>query len=454
MNQNSRDGFSSRFGVFAAVIGSAVGLGNIWRFPYMAGENGGAAFLIIYFAFILIIGIPAMLSEFIIGRRGQSDSYGSFKQLAPKKPWYLVGLMGILAAFVILTFYSTITGWTLEYVILAVKDVFSSTAAIQDPKQVFEHFHTQAARPLIWQLTTITIAALVVLFGVRKGIEGSAKILMPMLCVFLLILAVKSLTLPGSVEGMKFLFKPDFSKLNSSVLLAALGQAVFSLSVATGVLITYGSYIKKEVNMSRTAFSVSIADTFLAVLAGIAIFPAVYSFGMQPDQGPGLVFVVLPGIFQQMTGGVYFALLFFILVAVAGITSIISLLEAVVAPLVERFKLKRIVATSIAAGLACALGAFTTLSFGPLKHVKLFNKSLFDVSDFFASNILLPLGAFFLLVFLGWFYDIKQTKDELSNQGRLKLQLFPVFVFIIRFIAPTGILLVFLKGLGVFSFFG
>ncbi|MCL2681977.1 MAG: sodium-dependent transporter [Bacteroidales bacterium] len=449
MNQNSRDGFSSRFGVFAAVIGSAVGLGNIWRFPYMAGENGGAAFLIIYFAFVLIIGIPAMLSEFIIGRRGQSNSYGSFKKLAPKKPWYLVGLMGILAAFVILTFYSTITGWTLEYVVLAVKDVFSSTTAVQDPKQVFEHFHTQAARPLIWQLTTMFLAAVVIMFGVRKGIESSAKVLMPLLFVFLVILAVKALTLPGSAEGLKFLFKPDFSKINSDVLLAALGQSVFSLSVGMGALITYGSYIKKDVNMSRTAFSVSITDCIMAILAGMAIFPAVYSFGMYPDQGPGLVFVVLPAIFQQMTGGVYFALLFFVLVAIAGITSIISLLEVIVAYLVEEFKLKRVLATTVATTLACALGAFTTLSFGPLKHVQIFNKSIFDNSDFFASNILLPLGALFVVVFLGWFYDIRQTKDELSNQGTLKIRLFPVFMFIIRFIAPIAILMVFLKGLGV-----
>jgi NSS family neurotransmitter:Na+ symporter len=450
MNQNSRDGFSSRFGVFAAVIGSAVGLGNIWRFPYMAGENGGGAFLIVYFAFVLIIGIPAMLSEFIVGRRGQSNSYGSFKRLAPKKPWYLVGLMGILAAFVILTFYSTITGWTLEYVVIAVKDVFSSSAVVQDPAQVFEHFHTQAVKPLVWQVATMSMAAFVIMFGVRKGIEKSAKILMPLLFVFLAVLAVKALTLPGSAEGLRFLFNPDFSKINSNVLLSAMGQATFSLSVGMGALITYGSYIKKDVNLSRTAFSVSITDTLMAILAGVAIFPAVFSFGMSPEQGPGLVFVVLPSIFQQMVGGVYFALLFFVLVAIAGVTSIISLLEVIVAYFVEEFKIKRILATTIATVLACALGVFTTLSFGPLKHVKIFNKSIFDNSDFFASNILLPLGAFFVVVFLGWFFDIKQTKDEISNQGTLKVRLFPVFVLIIRFVAPIAVLMVFLKGLGLF----
>jgi NSS family neurotransmitter:Na+ symporter len=450
MNQTPRDGFSSKFGVFAAVVGSAVGLGNIWRFPYMAGENGGAAFLIVYFGFILIIGIPAMLSEFIIGRRGQSNSYGSFKKLAPKKPWFLVGLMGILASFVILTFYSTITGWTLEYVGFAIKDIFSSTNVVQDPEQVFEHFHTQAIKPLVWQLTIMLISAVIIMFGVKKGIEKSAKILMPLLFVFLAILAVKSLTLPGSMAGVKFLFNPDFSKINATVLLKALGQATFSLSVGMGALITYGSYIKKDNNLTQTAFSVSITDVMMSVLAGVAIFPAVFSFGMAPEQGPGLVFVVLPAIFQQMTGGVYFALLFFVLVAIAGITSIISLIEVIVAYVIEEFKLKRVVATAVSTGLACVLGVLTTLSFGPLKHIKLFNQSIFDNADFFASNILLTLGAFFTVVFLGWSYDIKQTKDELSNQGTLKVRLFPVFVFIIRFIAPVAILLVFLRGVGAF----
>jgi NSS family neurotransmitter:Na+ symporter len=304
--------------------------------------------------------------------------------------------------------------------------------------------------PLVWQIATLSISAVIIMFGVRKGIESSAKILMPLLFIFLVILAVKSLTLPGSKEGLKFLFYPDFSKIDANVLLKALGQAVFSLSVGMGALITYGSYIRKDVNMSRTAFSVSITDTVMAILAGVAIFPALFSFGMSPEQGPGLVFVVLPTIFSQMTGGIYVALLFFVLLAIAGITSIISLLEVIVAYLVEEFKLKRFFATAVATTLACVLGAFTTLSFGPLSHVKIFNQSIFDNSDFLASNILLPLGAFFTVIFLGWFYDIKQTKDELSNQKTLNVWLFPVFVFIIRFIAPIAILMVFLKGLGVF----
>ena len=454
MNHSIRDSFSGRFGVFIAVVGSAVGLGNIWRFPYMVGEHGGGAFIIVYFAFVLMIGFTAMLSEFVIGRRGQGNSYRSFKQLSPKQPWYLVGLMGILAAFVIIMFYSTISGWVLEYVVLAVKDIFSSSAATRDPAQVFEHFHTHAVRPVVWQVVIMLMTAAIILFGVRNGIEKSAKILMPLLLVLMIILAVNSLMLPGASEGLRFLFHVDFSKIDGNVLLSALGQAVFSQSVGMGVMITYGSYIKKCNNLAQTAFYVSITNMLVAILAGIIIFPAVFSFGMDSAQGPGLVFVIFPAIFQQMTGGVLFALLFFVLVAIAALTSLVSLLEVVVAYCVEEFKMKRSVATAATTILGCVLGAFATLSFGPLSHIAPFQSfgvdmSIFDVSDFLASNILLPLGAFFVFVFLGWFYDIEQTKDEVSNQGALKVRLFPVFVFIIRYVAPLAILLVFLRGVGL-----
>ena len=447
MNQQ-RDSFGSKFGVFAAVVGSAVGLGNIWRFPYMAGENGGGAFLIVYFAFVLIIGIPVVLSEFIIGRRGQSNSYGSFRKLAPEKPWYLVGLMGIFAAFIILAFYSTVAGWTLEYIFLSVKNIFSSPAGT--PAEVFENFHTGSFLPVLWQLIFMILTAIIIFGGVQKGIEKYSKILMPMLFLLLVILSVKAISLPNSSEGLKFLFNPDFSKVDSNVILSALGQAAFSLSIGMGCLITYGSYIKKDNNLTKMAFSVSIADMCIAILAGVAIFPAIFSFGLSPAQGPGLVYIVLPEIFEQMTGGTFFSLLFFVLLAIAALTSSISLLEVVVAYFTEEFKMKRSTATIVATSLSAVLGVFTTLSFGPLKNAAIFKKSIFDSCDFLATNILLPLGAFFIVVFLGWFYDKKQTKDELSNHGTLKVRLFPLFMFIIRFIAPLAILLVFLQGLGIF----
>lgn len=450
MNHGTRDNFASKFGVFAAAVGSAVGLGNIWRFPYVAGENGGGAFLIIYFAFVIIIGIPVVTSEFIIGRRGQSNSYRAFKNLSPGKPWYLVGLMGIIAAFIILAFYSTIAGWTLEYVFLSIKNLFSSNSN-GSPELVFNDFHTSIAAPIVSQLIFMIITVLIILGGVKKGIEKSSKILMPLLFIILIVLSIRSICLPGASKGLEFLFNPDFSKINSDVILSALGQAAFSLSIGMGALITYGSYIKKDVNLPKTAFFVSISDMLIAILAGIAIFPAVFSFGVSPGEGPGLVFIVLPGIFQQMPGGEFFSLLFFILLLIAALTSAISLLEVTVAYFSEEFKMKRRTATIIAALMSTTLGIFTTLSFSSLSDVKIFGKSIFDSCDFLATNILLPLGAFFIVVFLGWFLGKKQVKDEISNQGKLKLKIFfPLFMFIIRFVAPLAIFLVFLKELNIF----
>ncbi|MDR0603924.1 MAG: sodium-dependent transporter [Bacteroidales bacterium] len=450
MNKSRRDGFGSKFGVFAAVVGSAVGLGNIWRFPYVTGENGGGAFLLIYFISVIIIGIPVVLSEFIIGRRGQGNSYGSFKRLSPKTYWYLVGLMGIFAAFIILAFYSTIAGWTLEYIYLSVKNIFSTTTAgISNPETVFNEFHTSTVMPVVWQLVSILLTAFIIIGGVQKGIEKYSKILMPLLFLILVILAIKAITLPGSIDGLKFLLYPDFSKINSNVVLDALGQAAFSLSIGMGVLITYGSYIKKDNNLLKTALAVSVTDMGIAVLAGIAIFPALFAFGLSPQEGAGLVFIVLPEIFQQMFGGQILSLLFFILLAIAAITSSISLLEVIVAYFSEEFKIKRYIATIIGATISAVLGVFATISFGAWKNVKLFGKTIFDNFDFLATNILLPLGSFFILIFLGWSFDVKQTKDEITNQGKLKSWFFPVFLFIIRFVAPLAIFLVFLKRLAI-----
>jgi NSS family neurotransmitter:Na+ symporter len=448
MNHKKRDGFTSKFGAYTAVVGSAVGLGNIWRFPYMTGENGGGAFLLIYFIFVIIIGIPVVLSEFIIGRRGQGNSYASFVRLSPKSYWYLIGLMGIFAAFIILAFYSAVSGWTLHYIYLSVKDIFSP-AVNSSPALIFNEFHRSALMPVVWQLIFMIFTVLIIIGGVRKGIEKSSKILMPLLFIILVVLSVKSVTLPGAMEGLEFLFYPDFSKIDSNVVLSALGQAAFSLSIGMGALITYGSYIRKDTNLFNTALSVSITDMAIAILAGEAIFPALFSFGLSPEQGPGLVFIVLPEVFQQMIGGKFFALLFFILLAIAALTSAISLLEVIVAYFSEEFKMKRRNATIIAAALASVLGVFASLSFGPLRNVNLFDRTIFDNCDFLSTNVLLPLGALCIVIFLGWFYEVEQTKDEITNQGTIKMWFFPVFIFIIRFVAPVAIFLVFLKGLGI-----
>jgi neurotransmitter:Na+ symporter, NSS family len=449
-DSGGRDGFASKFGILCAATGSAIGLGNIWRFPYVVGDNGGGAFLLVYLGFILLLGIPVMLSELVIGRRAQRNAYGSFRLLAPGRPWWIVGIMGIAAAFIILAFYSTIAGWTLEYVYLAITNAFKGKDS-RELADMFTSFHTQAGRPLFWQLVFMIMTAGIIMGGVKKGIEKYSKVLMPFLVLLLLIMAVRSLTLPGAGAGLNFLFKPDFSEINAKVLLAALGQAFFSLSIGMGALITYGSYIGKENKLGQIAVEVSLADTFIAVLAGIAIFPAVFAFKLDPAEGPGLIFNVLPNIFQQMPGGYFVAIIFFVLLAIAALTSSISILEVVVAFMVEELNVGRKKATLMAASAAAMLGVLSTLSFGLMKGVRLGGKSVFDLLDFTASNLLLPLGGLLIVLFVGWYMKGSDVRDEVSNGGILRIRLFRAFVFIIRFIAPVAIAIVFLNSIGLLN---
>ena len=443
-----RDSFGSKFGVIAAAAGSAVGLGNIWRFPYVAGESGGGAFVLIYLSFIFFIGVPVMLSEFIIGRKAKLNTYGAFKKLAPGKPWYIIGIMGLIAAFFILAFYSTIAGWTLEYIVKAISNGFEN----QNTTLVFESFKSSTFRPLIWQFVFMGLTAWIVFSGVKDGIEKYTKILMPLLFILIIVMCIRAVTLPGAAKGLEFLFKPDFSKITWSVILEALGQAAFSLSIGMGALITYGSYINKDNNLSKTAIQVSLADTLIAILAGVMIFPAVFALGMDPQAGPGLVFQVLPELFMKMPGGYYFSIIFFILLAVAALTSTVSLLEVVVAFASEELKMSRQKATIIGAISIWLVGIITTLSFSELSDVKLFNLSIFDLLEYVAANILLPIGALLIVIFLGWFLGKKIIANELSNEGSLKLKFLGVFVFIIKYIAPIAIALVFLNSIGIIKF--
>ena len=448
MSENKRASFGSKFGVYAAAVGSAVGLGNIWRFPYMTGENGGAAFILVYFFCVLLLGIPLVMSELMIGRSGQGNSYRAFKNLAPRKPWFLVGLMGIITAFIILSFYGTVAGWTLKYVFSSVENIFVQNS-VTNHAETFTNFYTSSYSPVIFQILFMIITAGIILFGVQKGIEKSSKIMLPMLFIIILILCIRSLTLPNSMAGIKFLFKPDFSKITGKVFLSALGQAFFSLSVGMGALITYGSYVKRDNNITKTSFLVSFTDLIIAILAGIMIFPALFSFGMSPTEGPGLVFVVLPEIFQQMTGGNFFSLLFFILLAVAALTSSISLLEVIVLYITEEFRIKRWIATICATTAAAILGVFTTLSFGALKDILILKKTIFDLADYFANNILLPLGGLMIVIFVGWFLNKKIIKAELTNDGTVKNRLINIFMFMVKFIIPIAIIIVFLNMMNV-----
>ncbi|MDI3525840.1 MAG: neurotransmitter:Na+ symporter, family [Tenuifilum sp.] len=439
----NRDSFGSKFGIIAAAAGSAVGLGNIWKFPYITGQNGGGAFLLIYLFFVLLLGVPVMISEFTIGRKGGRNVFGSFKALAPGSPWYFVGIMGVVAAFVILSFYSAVAGWTLEYIIKAVTVGFSnqSTSELGD---AFTNFLANPIRPIVWQLVFMVLTAFIVAGGIKNGIEKYNKFLMPILVLFLIILCIRSVTLPNASKGLAFLFKPDFSKVSIKTILFAMGQAFFSLSLGMGALITYASYFRKSDDLGRTAVNVSLADTFIAILAGTVIFPAVFSFNIEPTAGPSLVFITLPEIFSHIPLGNVFGIIFFVLLAVAALTSTVSVLEVVVAYFAEELKISRKKATVLASVSIFILGIFASLSFGPLDRFTILGKSIFDALDFLASNILLPGGGLLIVIFVGWYLKKSDLYDEISNSGSLKARYFPVYRFIVRFIAPLAIAAIFI----------
>ena len=433
--------------MIAAAAGSAIGLGNIWRFPYVLGENGGGVFLLIYLLLVAMVGIPVMLSEFTIGRSTQRNPYGAFRRLAPEKPWFLVGLMGIVAAFMILAFYTVVAGWTLEYLYQAVINGFRGLSS-DEINVMFDHFRAGTFRPILWFLIFMFMTAWIVVSGIRKGIEKYTKVLMPFLFVLILVMDVRAVTLPGAMEGLKFLFRPDFSKVSAETILEALGQGFFSLSIGMGTLITYGSYINKKERLGNAALNVTIADTLIAVLAGIAIFPAVFAFGIEPGAGTGLVFKTLPLIFQEMPGGYIFSVIFFLLLAIAALTSTISVLEVIVAFFSEELNITRRAATLLATAAVAILGIFAAGSWGwfAVLHVK--NQNFFGILDFTTANILLPLGGFFIVIFVGWFMGTDRVRAELTNRGEIKAAYMPVFVFLVRFVAPLAIALVFMNGLG------
>jgi len=444
-----RDSFTSKLGIIAAVAGSAVGLGNIWKFPYITGMFGGGAFVLVYLICIALIGLPVVLSEFVIGRKAQKNAIGSFKKLAPGTYWFVPGLMGLVAAFMILAFYGVVAGWTLEYLFKSITNSFAG----KNPAELeglFGGFISQIAKPIFWQIIFMGLTGWIVLAGIKGGIEKASKLLMPLLLFIIVILDIRAITLPGAGEGLAFLFKPDFSKLSAEGMLSALGHAFFSLSLGMGTLITYSSYMSKKENLATTAVQVTIADTLIALLAGIAIFPAVFAFGIEPGAGPGLVFITLPNVFQQMPGGYIFCFLFFLLLAVAALTSSISILEVVVAYFVEELKLARRVATIMATVAITIVGIPCSLSMGVMSKTQFMGKTFFDWLDFIASNVLLPLGGLLIVAFVGWYLGRGKTEAEVTNEGELKAGYLPLFMFLAKFVAPIVIAIVFLHGLGLF----
>ena len=446
-NLESRENFSSSFGILMAAVGSAIGLGNIWRFPTIAGQNGGGAFLIIYLGIVVLIGLPIMVSEFVIGREGRSDAIGSFKNLS-KGPWFASGVLGVLAAFFILSFYGVVAGWTLEYIVKSATNSFVGQSADQITT-MFTSFIADPIKPIIWQVVFMVATALVVSTGVQKGIEKLAKILVPLLLVIIIILDVQALLLPGGKAGLEFLFKPDWSALNWSVVLAALGHAFFSLSLGMGIMITYGSYMDDKENLGKMAIGISIGDTLIALLAGIAIFPAVFSFGIEPTSGAGLVFMSLPNVFAQMTGGYIFGILFFALLALAALTSTMSLLEVVVAYFVDSHNIKRKTATVIALVSITAVGMVASLSNGVLSHIQIGGNNIFDFIDNTTANYFLTTAALISVIFLGWRLDKDIVKKQLTSGGTIKAGYAGAFMFLVKFVVPIAIIIVFLFQIGL-----
>ncbi len=433
-----------------AAVGSAVGLGNIWRFPYICGKYGGGAFLIVYLCFVFLLGSVLMMSEFVIGRRAQHTPIKAFQTLCPKhKAWGLVGLLGIITSFFILSQYLVISGWTTGYVWNSISGTLASLGTDSGAiSNFFKEFSTSQWDPVAFLSIFAVLALLIILGGVQKGIENVSKVLMPLLVVLVLVLCVRSLTLPGAGKGVEYLFSPDFTKLTGEGVLAALGQALFSLSVGMGVLLVYGSYIPVNDNIFKTAMWITVCDTLIAVLAGLAIFPAVFSCGFEPAGGPGLVFHVLPNVFNTMgTTGTIFASIFFVLLMVAAITSAISLLEALTAWFSEHTGTRRMVGALLFFVLTTALGILFSLSLGSLSHVKIAGLCLFDFVDKMNSIYLPPLCALGTIIFFGWVLPEEDIKDEVSNHGTLKIGYYKLFRFLSRYLAPLALLIVLVTGI-------
>lgn len=438
-----RDNWGSRLGFIMAAAGSAVGLGNIWRFPYMTGENGGSAFIIIYLGFVFIIGLSIMMAEFTVGRRSQLAAVGAFKKYSTR--WTFVGVIGVVSAFFIMGFYPVVGGWALAYVFKTFTGLLSSPELIGDS---FGAFITDPVQPLIWFVLFLAANVVIVIKGISGGIEKAGKILMPTLFVLFILLAIRSVTLEGAGAGLEFLFKPDFSKVNGATFLAALGQAFFSLSLGMGCMITYGSYLNKKENLVSSALIVTALDTSVALLAGIAIFPALFAFGMEPAAGPGLVFVVVPQIFAQMGGlGVAFSGLFFVALVVAALTSSVSLLEVVVSYLIDQRNMERKPAVLITAAIMTVTGIFASLSLGVMSGFTLLGVGVFDFFDILTDKIFLAIGGMLLAIFVGWVMKKEDLEDELTNQGTIKFGLFNVWYNLVKYVIPVAVAFVAVAGI-------
>ena len=445
----ARESFGSRFGALVAMAGSAVGLGNLWRFPYLVGENGGAAFIIVYIALSFLICLPIFISEFVIGRRSQKNAFAAFRDLSGGGIWSAVGLFTIIVPLVVLSYYSVIGGWSIEYFVKSLTFSFTGNDSQTAMSTMFSSFVSNPWLPLICHTGFLLGTTIIVVIGIKDGIEKFSKVMMPILFFIVIAIAIYSLTLPGASKGVDYLFNPDFSKIDAKACAAALGQAFFSLSLGFGTIMTYASYVDKKENILFQSTSTAISDLMFALIAGVAIMPAVFAFGLNPQSGPGLVFETLPYVFSQMPAGGIVAILFFIALLVAALTSSISMLEVAVAYLVEERKFSRIGACITLFVLCWIVGALCSLSFGPLSNIQIGGRGLFDFFDNLSSNVLMTLGSLFTVLFVGWRLKKTDIYDEFTNGGTLSTnaRIFGVLWFLIRYIAPLAIITIFLTNL-------
>lgn len=447
--KHNEAGFGSKIGVIAATVGSAVGLGNIWRFPSVVQSNGGSAFLLVYLGCVMLLGIPVMLAEFSLGRAGHSDAVGVMKNLTPGKKWWILGVFGLLSSYLILPFYMVVAGWATEYLFQSITgglfDGISFDANAAGNGEVFtarmNELISSPSTPIIWTYVMIILNLVILLRGVKKGIERLSNVLMPMLFVLLLVFCGISLSLPEAAEGVDFFLRPDFSKVDAGVVISALGQAFFSLSLGMGILVTYASYFPKDTMMTRTAVTVSLSDFAVALLMGLIIFPAVMSFGLNDNPGglagTTLVFVTLPGIFTQMPASQLWAVLFFLLLFVATITSTVSIAEVSIAFLRDRFRMSRTSACLIILLPLFITSAICSLSLGAVPQLKIAGLSVFDFLDSLTTNFLLPMSAIGICIYVGWVLHRDFIKDELTNYGSFHSHAAPVVQFLVKFICPV-----------------
>lgn len=448
---SERANFKNTLGVILATAGSAVGLGNVWRFPYMTGQNGGASYIVIYILCVLLLGIPCMISEFIIGRHSASNTARAYNKMG-NRWWAIIGMLSVSTGFLITCYYVIVSGWCLQYMYATVLGELHGDAAYF--VSYFSDFSSNPWKPLLWVAVFMGITHWVIIHGVRGGIERASKVLMPALFILLLVIVVASCMLPGAERGISFLLKPDFSKIDGSVCLNAMGQSFYSLSIGMGCICTYASYFSRRTNLSQSAIQISVIDCLVAILAGLMIFPAAFSVGVQPDSGPSLIYITLPNVFQQAFSAVPFvgtivSFAFYALMSLAALTSMISLHEVSTAFFQEEMHISRKRSATIVSVSTSVIAIFCSLSLAGVDWLVIGGKSLFDWFDFVTGQLFLPIVGFFACLFIGWYVPKDIVRDEFTNWGTLRSPLYPVFLVCVRFVCPTGILLVFLNQLGI-----